>query len=86
LCRLTEINGHCDEDNERKPSIEHRKKVNYGDDDVDDRRHNCEHDVVKQIVDAVGAAVNHTQHFAGLATEMPTQRQAVEMCKQTYLH
>ena len=58
--QLTKINSHCGKDNEGKPGVKLRQKVQDGDDNVDDRWHDTEHDIVEQIVNARCATVDHT--------------------------
>jgi len=84
--QLTEVDGHCDNDYKGEPRVEHRQEVEYGDDDVDDRRHDAEQDIVEHPADTRCAAVDHSQHLASLTTQMPAQRETVQVRKQTNLH
>lgn len=79
---LTNIQEHCAEYDQSEPPIECDREEYDGDQNIDDRWHDREQNVIEQIGDAVCAAVHDAQHFARFTLQMPAQRQTVQMPKQ----
>ena len=82
---LTEVECHCDENDQSEPDVEGDSEVNDGDDDVDDGGGDAEDDVAEQSIDGVGSSVHDPQHFASLAGQVPPEAQLVKVGKHADL-
>lgn len=82
---LTDIQDHGGEDDESKPGVEGHDEENHGDRYIDERRRDREQYVGEEVIDRVCAAVHHSQDLAGLARQVPTQRQTVQVPEQLQL-
>ena len=71
LIDCTQIESHGDKNDQTEPGVEGGDEIHDGDEDVGDGGEDLEDDVVEQIVDAVRAAVHHTQNFSRFPAQMP---------------
>ena len=83
--QLTEIQNQTDEHDESEPGVKLGDKVDDGDDNVGDRRQYVEDHVREDVVDRRRPAVNRSQHLAGLARDVPSKWERVQVVEQTYL-
>jgi len=77
--RLTQIHRQTHEHDHAEPDVERGYEIHNGDYDVTDGGQDLKDDVGQQVVDAGRAAVDRTQDFPCFATQVPAQRQAVQV-------
>ena len=83
---LTQVYDHGDKDDQSKPSVEHCREVNAGNDDVNKRGEDVEDEVLEEAVDGAGTAIHDSKDFPGLPGQVPTEGQVVEMLEQGNLY
>lgn len=63
------------------PDVELNDEINNGNENIGDRREDIEENVIEKRIDGIRASIDNAKDFAGLARQMPTQRQIVQMRK-----